>query len=882
MQHKLAVLTAAFAVAATSAVGVTAAAPLPPAPVFTSAALVDGGLAGPVSIGDVDGDGAPDLVTPDVAVHLGNGDGTFLPVRRYAPGGTGGALAVVVGDTNGDAAADLAVTDLLANGVRVLPGPLPVPRLAGVPEPVPGTTLHATGHGPASLRIGDLDHQGPLDLVVGNSDDDTVSVLLADGTGGFHRTDYPAPNAAILPHAALALADVDGSGDVDIVVADRDTNVISVLRADAGGGTFQPAITFGSDVLSRPVAVALGELDGDSVQDLVVAQQHGVDVFLGNGDATFEPQDPALLPDDVRSAPTASVELSDLNRDGRAEIVVGPDGLGGPVRPGQVDVLVRRHDGTFTRLVAGAFGDGSTAFWNAVGDLDLDGRPDVAVTNEGVWTLLNRMGPRTAAGSAVVVVPFDPETGATPVTITFNEVSQAGDTTAEFDEIEEQFVLQTTAQFDVAEVCFTHSGAPVPTIARFDQPTQSAPAAWRIPPQHDTGDAICAGDTAPLHTQWVVVETTGSHTPTGSPTVNPFDPTTGRTPVTITFTNVTVAGDTKVTSASTGPAVPSGFRLGSAYYELTTDAVFDGLIEVCFAYPGPVTPAIVHWVSGMPVIEPITRDTGTEVCADVESLSPFALVVPDNATDTTPPVVSCRSADTVWHAENVSKSCGARDDESGLAQPADAAFSLSTSVPDGTEDANALTATRQVCDRAGNCATAGPVAGNKIDRKAPALTIPSGITADATSPNGATVTFAASATDGVDPKPVVTCAPAAGSVLPIGSTTVACGAVDFVGNTAQGSFTVTVAGAADQITRLIQDVLSASQLPPSVTAQLLARLQPIVDGFDPTNPAHRRAACTALRLFTTALRLLSGRGLPPVLAARWTADANTIRAVIGC
>ena len=64
--------------------------------------------------------------------------------------------------------------------------------------------------------------------------------------------------------------------------------------------------------------------------------------------------------------------------------------------------------------------------------------------------------------------------------------------------------------------------------------------------------------------------------------------------------------------------------------------------------------------------------------------------------------------------------------------------------------------------------------------------------------------------------------------------------------------------------------------------QLLARLQPLLAGFDPSNAAQRQAVCTGLSLFTAALRLLSGHGVPPAQAAAWTADANRIRAVLGC
>jgi probable HAF family extracellular repeat protein len=97
------------------------------------------------------------------------------------------------------------------------------------------------------------------------------------------------------------------------------------------------------------------------------------------------------------------------------------------------------------------------------------------------------------------------------------------------------------------------------------------------------------------------------------------------------------------------------------------------------------------------------------------------LLIP--ATDMTPPIVSCGTADGHWHATNVSIACTASDSESGLADPMDANFSLSTSVAAGTETPNAATGTRSVCDRAGNCTKSGPIAGNKIDRRAPAISI---------------------------------------------------------------------------------------------------------------------------------------------------------------
>jgi hypothetical protein len=87
--------------------------------------------------------------------------------------------------------------------------------------------------------------------------------------------------------------------------------------------------------------------------------------------------------------------------------------------------------------------------------------------------------------------------------------------------------------------------------------------------------------------------------------------------------------------------------------------------------------------------------------------------------DTAPPSFQCAPADANWHADDVSLACSASDVGSGLANSADAAFALTTNVPASSETANASTSSRQICDAAGNCVTAGPIAGNMVDKKAP-------------------------------------------------------------------------------------------------------------------------------------------------------------------
>jgi hypothetical protein len=91
--------------------------------------------------------------------------------------------------------------------------------------------------------------------------------------------------------------------------------------------------------------------------------------------------------------------------------------------------------------------------------------------------------------------------------------------------------------------------------------------------------------------------------------------------------------------------------------------------------------------------------------------------------DKTAPSVNCGSADGNWHASDVSIGCTASDNVSDLANAGDASFQLSTNVPPNTEDSNAFTNSKDVLDKAGNSAQAGPIGPNMVDKKAPTITL---------------------------------------------------------------------------------------------------------------------------------------------------------------
>jgi hypothetical protein len=130
-----------------------------------------------------------------------------------------------------------------------------------------------------------------------------------------------------------------------------------------------------------------------------------------------------------------------------------------------------------------------------------------------------------------------------------------------------------------------------------------------------------------------------TNTPAGTTVaVSPIDAVTQTAPVTLTFSAVTGAGNTTATTSAGGPAIPTAFQLGDppVFYNLTTTAVFEGLITVCIDFAGVGFPAgadlrLLHLEGGAWQDVTTSRPTDTVICGAVTSLSPLtvARAVPD-------------------------------------------------------------------------------------------------------------------------------------------------------------------------------------------------------------------------------------------------------------
>src|SRR5207302_1656329 len=121
------------------------------------------------------------------------------------------------------------------------------------------------------------------------------------------------------------------------------------------------------------------------------------------------------------------------------------------------------------------------------------------------------------------------------------------------------------------------------------------------------------------------------------------------------------------------------------------------------------------------------------------------------------------------------------------------------------------------------------------DTTPPALSLPAGITAEATGPGGAAVSYSATAIDIVDGSRAVTCDHSSGSTFPLGTTTVQCTATDAHNNTAHGSFTVTVRDTTPPVLSLPADITAEATAPSGAPVNYTATASDIVDGSDPVN-----------------------------------------------
>jgi hypothetical protein len=277
-----------------------------------------------VAVADVNGDGKLDALVcattysatnpSKLLVLFGNGTGDFTQASSPSIGTNSEPSSVVVADVNADGKPDALVTDYSSSRLLVLLG-----NGAGI------FTLQATasstgaGSGPKSVVVADANGDGKLDALTANAYDGTIGVLLGNGTGGFT---LQANSPVVGPGGStqsLVIADVNKDGKLDVLAGDSGANTLAVLLGNGAGG-FTSYGSFPTTAGSIPLNVDVADINGDGKLDAVTTNyDNSISLLLGNGSGGFTAQATRLVP----VTPLNNIfglSLADVNKDGRPDV----------------------------------------------------------------------------------------------------------------------------------------------------------------------------------------------------------------------------------------------------------------------------------------------------------------------------------------------------------------------------------------------------------------------------------------------------------------------------------------------------------------------------------------------------------------------------------
>jgi hypothetical protein len=332
-------------------------------------------------------------------------------------------FAVATGDIDGDGKPDMVTANYSSNTISVYRN---ISTTGSITTGSFATKVDfTTGTGPYHVSIGDLDNDGKLDLAVVNNTSTSVSIFRNTSTSGVINSSSLATKVDFTTGSGpigAAIGDIDKDGKADIVVANFGANTISILRNTSVSGiinssSFAAKVDF-PDAINHPYGIALGDIDGDGKTDVVVPNQASANVSVYRNLSTpgsITSGSLATKVDFVTGSQPYSAAVGDIDGDGKLDIAVA--------NSASSSISILRNTTTGTTLSFSPkvdFTAGTTPYSIAIGDINGDGKPDIAVANAGSGTV--SVFRNTATSGAVttgsLAAKVDMATGTVPRSIT--------------------------------------------------------------------------------------------------------------------------------------------------------------------------------------------------------------------------------------------------------------------------------------------------------------------------------------------------------------------------------------------------------------------------------------------------------------------------------
>ena len=365
---------------------------------FASSSVFNGSsaLANALALGDVNGDGALDLVVGNRGLNelfINNGSGTFSKSLTFAGAETSTTTAVALGDVDGDGALDIVFGINNGTGADIIGG---VEVLLGdgaggfSPQSLEGGSTART----EALALGDVNGDGTLDIIVARTGA-ANDLYLNGGTAGFTHTLLPGDNSTT---TALALGDADGDGDLDLVYSTRRGGNTLLLNEDGVGTFISSAVPLpGSEYSSTSRAIVFGDVNGDGALDLFSNGGYGSQTqLLVNSIMPGLFSSATAFPGGTTT--TTAVAIADFNGDADLDLYIGNSGS-------PSELLVGDGAGRFSTTTVAAGSSSTVAV--AHGDVDGDGDLDI-VTCQNTADNIGRAEVllNDGAGSFIQVIPL--------------------------------------------------------------------------------------------------------------------------------------------------------------------------------------------------------------------------------------------------------------------------------------------------------------------------------------------------------------------------------------------------------------------------------------------------------------------------------------------